>query len=71
MLSTLLRARGHVVSPAVLLEQVWGYTAACEVQSQTVATHVYTLRQKLGRLGRQLVTVAGVGYRFDADGTDD
>jgi DNA-binding response OmpR family regulator len=47
-----------------LLEQVWGYDQAMEIQSRTVDLHVSQLRQKLGEEGRRILTLTGTGYRF-------
>jgi two-component system phosphate regulon response regulator PhoB len=46
----------------VLLDEVWGVTAA--VTTRTVDTHVKRLREKLGAAGDYIETVRGVGYRF-------
>src|SRR5215472_16765292 len=68
LLRALAEAHGRVLSREVLLDRVWGYTASGEIESRTVDVHVRRLRMKLGREGRRVVTVKGVGYRLDADG---
>ena len=65
LLQALVDARGRVLSREFLLERVWGYAAAAEIESRTVDVHVRRLRVKLGREGRRLLTVMGVGYRLD------
>src|SRR5262249_16300074 len=62
LLRALAEAHGRVLSREVLLDRVWGYAAAGEIESRTVDVHVRRLRMKLGREGRRVVTVKGVGY---------
>lgn len=67
LLRALLHANGRVLNREQLLEGVWGYPDATGVESRTVDAHVRRLRQKLGAEARRIVTVKGVGYRFDAE----
>jgi phosphate regulon transcriptional regulator PhoB len=67
LLRTLAETRGRVLSREMLLDRVWGYAAAGEIESRTVDVHVRRLRVKLGGEGRRIVTVKGVGYRLDPD----
>jgi phosphate regulon transcriptional regulator PhoB len=67
LLRALVEARGRVLSREYLLEHVWGYTAAGEIESRTVDVHVRRLRQKLGAEGQRVGTVTGVGYRLETD----
>jgi len=67
LLRALAEARGRVLSREYLLDHVWGYTAAGEIESRTVDVHVRRLRQKLGTEGQRIGTVTGVGYRFEGD----
>jgi len=67
LLRTLAEARGRVLSRELLLDRVWGYAAAGEIESRTVDVHVRRLRVKLGREGRHIATVKGVGYRLDVE----
>ncbi|WP_165055161.1 MULTISPECIES: response regulator transcription factor [unclassified Adlercreutzia] len=64
LLHALMRNRGHVLTRAQLLEDVWGVTYVGE--TRTVDVHIQTLRQKLARAkeGADLLigTVRGVGY---------
>jgi DNA-binding response OmpR family regulator len=67
LLRALAEARGRVLTREFLLDRVWGYAAADEIESRTVDVHVRRLRVKLADEGRRIVTVKGVGYRLDAD----
>ncbi len=67
LLRALVEARGRVLSREFLLDHVWGYTAAGEIESRTVDVHVRRLRQKLGAEGRRIGTVTGVGYRLETE----
>ena len=64
LLKVLVETAGRVLSRELLLEKVWGYTRASEIQSRTVDLHISQLRQKLGTGGKQILTVTGAGYRF-------
>jgi phosphate regulon transcriptional regulator PhoB len=68
LLQALMEASGRVLTRDYLLDHVWGYTRAGEVESRTVDVHVRRLRAKLAAEGRRITTVKGVGYRFEADG---
>jgi DNA-binding response OmpR family regulator len=61
LLAYVVRHEGRVVPRAELLERVWGYNPT----SRTVDFHAQSLRKKLGGLGARLVTVPGLGYRWD------
>ena len=62
LLVTLIERRGRVQSRERLLNDVWGI--ASEVTTRTIDTHVKRLRQKLGRAGKYIETVRGIGYKF-------
>nr|WP_272871454.1 helix-turn-helix domain-containing protein [Candidatus Frankia alpina] len=62
----LLRRPGHAFTRVELLEQVWGWTYG---DPSTVTVHIRRLREKVEddpTAPRLLVTVWGVGYRYDA-----
>ena len=61
LLSTLAEHRGMVLSREQLLEKIWGYDYYGELR--VVDVHIGHIRQKLG--GEYIVTVRGVGYRFE------
>ena len=65
LLRALIEARGRVLSREFLLDRVWGYSRASEIESRTVDVHVRRLRVKLGPEGRRILTVKSVGYRLD------
>src|SRR5262245_3602172 len=67
LLRALLEAAGRVLSREHLLNHVWGYARADEIESRTVDVHVRRLRAKLGREGSRIATVKSVGYRFEED----
>lgn len=69
LLQTLIENRGHVLSRAQLLKEVWDTDYVGE--TRTVDTHVQTLRKKLNDVekgaGDVIQTVRGVGYRARSD----
>jgi two-component system phosphate regulon response regulator PhoB len=67
LLHALLDAAGRVLSREHLLNRVWGYARADEIESRTVDVHVRRLRSKLGDAAARITTVKSVGYRFEAD----
>jgi len=67
LLHALMVSAGRVLSREFLLNRVWGYAHADEVESRTVDVHVRRLRAKLGDAGRCIATVKSVGYRFESE----
>jgi phosphate regulon transcriptional regulator PhoB len=67
LLCALMRANGRVLNRDQILETVWGYSNAVEIESRTVDVHIRRLREKLGKEYKRIVTVKGVGYRFDTE----
>ena len=67
LLYFLAKNRGRVFTREQLMETVWGYDFYGD--ARTVDTHVKKLREKLTppEIKRMLVTVWGVGYKFDSD----
>jgi len=67
LLYFLAKNRGRVFSREQLMETVWGYDFYGD--ARTVDTHVKKLREKLSHpsVKGMLVTVWGVGYKFDSD----
>ncbi|MDO4567203.1 MAG: winged helix-turn-helix domain-containing protein, partial [Oscillospiraceae bacterium] len=59
----LLRNRGIALTRDALLREVWGYDFYGD--DRTLDTHIKLLRRKLGPYGSCIVTIRGVGYRFD------
>jgi len=62
LLACLMENAGRAFTREQLLETVWGYDY--EGGTRTVDVHVQTLRTKLGKSGKRIETVRGVGYRF-------
>lgn len=62
LLETFIRHRGHVLSQAQLMSQVWGLDAP--TSSNVVEVYVSYLRRKFG--AGTITTVRGTGYRFEA-----
>jgi len=66
LLGAFVRHRGRTLSRATLLDEVWG--PGTFVTDRVVDTHINNLRKKIepeaGR-PRYLVSVRGMGYRFD------
>ena len=59
-----LNNRNIALSREKLLCEVWGYDFFGD--ARTLDTHVKLLRKSLGRYSRFIVTLRGVGYRFEA-----
>lgn len=66
LLKTLIGAKGRVLSRDYLLDTIWGFDHAIEIQTRTVDVHVRTLRKKLKSEARCIITVKNYGYRFEA-----
>lgn len=64
LLKTLMQARGRVLSRDYLLDTIWSYDHAMEIQTRTVDVHIRTLRRKLKSEARRIITVKNYGYRF-------
>jgi DNA-binding response OmpR family regulator len=67
LLKTLVRAKGRVLSRDYLLDTIWGYDHAIEIQTRTVDVHIRTLRKKLKSEAKRIVTVKSYGYRFEME----
>lgn len=64
LLAELLRSVGKVKTRDDLLKDIWGY--GYEGETRTLDMHVRTLRGKLGDHARNLVTVRGMGFKYEA-----
>ena len=70
ILKYLCRVGPRPISRQVLLNEIWGYSAAAD--TRTLETHIYRLRQKIEPApsrSRFLVRV-GIGYMLDPEGRD-
>jgi DNA-binding response OmpR family regulator len=65
LLKTLIKARGRVLSRDYLLDNIWGFDHAIDIQTRTVDVHIRTLRKKLKSEAHRIVTVKNYGYRFE------
>ncbi|MDH5173754.1 MAG: response regulator transcription factor [Elusimicrobiota bacterium] len=62
LLYLLMKKRGKVLSRTFLIENIWGYEYLGG--TRTVDVHVRHLREKMGKEGKKIETVEGVGYKF-------
>jgi len=60
----LVRNRGIALTREKLINDVWGYDFYGD--DRTLDTHIKLLRKSLGRFSGNIVTLRGVGYRFEA-----
>lgn len=67
LLKTLLHAKGRVLSRDYLLDTVWGFDHALEIETRTVDVHIRTLRKKLKSEAKRIITVKNYGYRFETE----
>jgi len=67
LLKTLLKAKGRVLSRDYLLDTIWGFDHAMEIQTRTVDVHIRTLRKKLKLESKRIITVKNYGYRFEGE----
>lgn len=67
LLKTLLKAKGRVLSRDYLLDTIWGFDHAMEIQTRTVDVHIRTLRKKLKTASKYIITVKNYGYRFEIE----
>ena len=64
LLFYLVHNKGIALSREKLLEEVWGYDFYGD--DRTVDTHIKMLRNSLGDYRKFIVTLRGMGYKFDA-----
>ncbi|MDD3439575.1 MAG: response regulator transcription factor, partial [Clostridiaceae bacterium] len=67
LMSFFIKNRDRVFTREQLLNKVWGYEFGGDYR--TVDTHIKMLRESLGEYRNLLVTVWGVGYKFEAEDT--
>ena len=63
LLFYLVRNRGIALTREKLINDVWGYDFFGD--DRTLDTHIKLLRKALGEYSRYIVTLRGVGYRFE------
>ena len=59
----MLKNRNIALTRDRLLSEVWGYDYFGD--DRTLDTHIKLLRRSLGKYAEYIVTLRGVGYRFD------
>jgi two-component system OmpR family response regulator len=69
LLAVLMERAGRVQTRDTLLLDVWGMEA--EIYTRTVDTHIKRLREKLGKAGKLIETVVGLGYKFKVEDNED
>ena len=65
LLAYLMKNSGRVVTRNMVLENVWDINA--DSFSNTVEVHITHLRKKLGKGGKMIKTIRGVGYKLVED----
>lgn len=60
----MLKNKNIALSREKLLNEVWGYDFYGD--ARTLDTHIKLLRKSLGEYSRYIVTLRGIGYRFEA-----
>jgi len=68
LLVTLMERSGRLQDRDRLLNDVWNIDSM--ISTRTIDTHIKKLREKLGRSGRMIETVRGMGYKFKEDDED-
>ncbi len=61
----MVKNRGLALTREKLISKVWGYDFFGD--DRTLDTHIKLLRKSLGDYSRLIVTLRGVGYRFETD----
>ena len=64
LLSYLVQNKGLALTREMILTHVWGYDFYGD--DRTLDTHIKLLRRRLGPYSGYIVTLRGVGYRFEA-----
>jgi DNA-binding response OmpR family regulator len=65
LLFYMLDNRNIALSREKLISEVWGYDFYGD--ARTLDTHIKLLRKSLGEYSRYIVTLRGVGYRFEGE----
>ena len=61
----MVRNKGIALTREKLISEVWGYDFFGD--ERTLDTHIKLLRKSLGEYSKCIVTLRGVGYRFETD----
>lgn len=65
LLAYLAKNAGIALTREQLLQNVWGYDFFGD--DRTLDTHIKLLRKNLGDYAKYIVTLRGVGYRFEKE----
>lgn len=65
LLLYLTKNKNVAVTREQLLNDIWGYEAYGD--DRTLDTHMKLLRKKIGEYGQNIITLRGVGYRFETE----
>lgn len=63
LLTYLVENKGITLSREKILDNVWNFDYFGD--ARTIDTHITKLRKKLGKYGKYLSTVRGIGYKFE------
>lgn len=63
LLLYLMKNQNIAVTREQLLSKIWGYEFFGD--DRTLDTHMKLLRKKIGEYGKNIITIRGVGYRFE------
>ena len=63
LLKYLIKNQNIALSREQLLSAIWGYDFYGD--DRTIDTHIKTLRKNLGKYGDLIITVRGMGYKFE------
>jgi two-component system alkaline phosphatase synthesis response regulator PhoP len=64
LLAFLMRNKAKAYNREQIITGAWSYEAA--IVDRAVDVHVRHLREKLGKTGKLIITVHGIGYKFDS-----
>ena len=64
LLTYLLENESIALSREKILNSVWNYDYYGD--SRTIDSHIKKIRHKLGKKGKYIKTIRGVGYKFDS-----
>ena len=64
LLAYFIKNKNIAISRETLLNKIWGYDFFGD--DRTVDTHIKMLRNSLGKYRDLIITVRGVGYKFEA-----
>ena len=63
LLKYLIKNKNIALSREQLLSAIWGFDFYGD--DRTIDTHIKTLRKNLGKYGDLIITIRGMGYKFD------